>query len=62
MTAFTNIPKHVEEALQGSSRREFLKTSGMLVVSFGVGSFAGAAPFAADASCSTGRTQSEMPV
>ena len=48
MTAFTNIPKHVEEALQGSSRREFLKTSGMLVVSFGVGSFAGAAPFAAD--------------
>ena len=37
MTAFTNIPKHIEDAVDqshGQSRRDFLKTSGMLVVSF----------------------------
>src|SRR5688572_11715510 len=33
MTAFTKIPKHIEEVL--TSRRRFLKTSGLLVVSFG---------------------------
>ena len=36
MTAFTRVPKQVEAVLEGSSRREFLKTSGMLVVSLGV--------------------------
>ena len=40
MTAFTNIPKQVEELLQKSdvtiARRSFLKGAGMLVVSFGV--------------------------
>src|SRR6202163_460814 len=40
MTAFTNIPKQVEELLQKSdvtiARRNFLKGAGMLVVSFGV--------------------------
>src|SRR6202163_1887350 len=40
MTAFTNIPKQVEELLQKSdvtiARRRFLKGAGMLVVSFGV--------------------------
>src|SRR5580693_4709893 len=40
MTAFTNIPKKVEELLQKSdvtiARRSFLKGAGMLVVSFGV--------------------------
>src|ERR1700680_1072193 len=40
MTAFTNIPKQVEELLQKSdvtiARRSFLKGTGMLVVSFGV--------------------------
>src|SRR6202166_4962294 len=39
MTAFTNIPKQVEELLQKSdvtiARRSFLKGAGMLVVSFG---------------------------
>jgi nicotinate dehydrogenase subunit B len=37
MTAFTNIPKHIEEIMESwngqSSRRNFLKTSGLLVVS-----------------------------
>jgi nicotinate dehydrogenase subunit B len=33
MTAFTKIPKHIEDVL--TSRRRFLKTSGLLVVSFG---------------------------
>src|ERR1700680_467914 len=46
MTAFTNIPKQVEELLQKSdvtiARRNFLKGAGMLVVSFGV---AGSHPF-----------------
>ena len=41
MTPFTNIPKQVEELLEKNSRREFLKTSGMLVVSFGVAAVAG---------------------
>src|SRR3984957_11612647 len=40
MTAFTNIPKQVEELLQKSdatmARRSFLKGAGMLVVSIGV--------------------------
>src|SRR6202051_854842 len=40
MTAFTNIPKQVEELLQRSdvtvARRSFLKGTGMLVVSLGV--------------------------
>src|ERR1700732_160557 len=40
MTAFTNIPKQVEELLQKSdvtiARRSFLKGAGMLVVSFGL--------------------------
>src|SRR6266705_1547367 len=38
MTAFTNIPKQVEEVLEKwnvtTSRRNFLKSSGLLVVSF----------------------------
>src|SRR5213080_1328430 len=38
MTAFTNIPKQVEEVLEKwnvtTSRRSFLKSSGLLVVSF----------------------------
>jgi nicotinate dehydrogenase subunit B len=45
MTTFTNIPKHVEALLEQSnrtaSRREFLRTSGLLVVSFGAAAVAG---------------------
>jgi len=41
MSTFTNIPKHIEDALLQSagkaSRRNFLKTSGLLVVSFSAG-------------------------
>ena len=42
MTTFTKIPKHIEDAL--TSRRKFLKTSGLLVVSFGAAA-AGAGSF-----------------
>ena len=51
MTTFTNIPKQVEEVLEKSnvtpSRRNFLKSAGMLVVSF---SAAGTGPLIAAAS------------
>jgi CO/xanthine dehydrogenase Mo-binding subunit len=47
MSAFTNIPKHIDEALKNwdgkTSRRDFLKTSGMLVVSFSAAPIAAAA-------------------
>jgi CO/xanthine dehydrogenase Mo-binding subunit len=42
MTTFTKIPKHIEDVL--TSRRRFLKTSGLLVVSFGAAA-AGAGSF-----------------
>jgi CO/xanthine dehydrogenase Mo-binding subunit len=48
MTTFTTIPEHVEELLEKqngtASRRDFLKTSGMLVVSVSAAALAG--PFA----------------
>jgi CO/xanthine dehydrogenase Mo-binding subunit len=44
MTSFTNIPKHIEDALAAQygpgSRRDFLKTSGLMVVSLGVSALA----------------------
>jgi CO/xanthine dehydrogenase Mo-binding subunit len=50
MTTFTNVPKYIEDALQESStslsRRTFLKTSGLFVVSAGGAAVAG--PFAHD--------------
>ena len=49
MTVFTRIPPRIEQALgawSGTSRRDFLKTSGLLVVSVGVASLAGASPCA----------------
>ena len=56
MTAFTNIPKHIEEVLEQwnvtASRRGFLKSAGMLVVSFsalGVAEKAASAQAAAQA-------------
>src|SRR5215216_3020781 len=47
MIPFTNIPKQIEDAVELSnpSRRDFLRTSGLLVVSFstiGAGSFSAA--------------------
>ncbi|MGH9784004.1 MAG: twin-arginine translocation signal domain-containing protein, partial [Terriglobia bacterium] len=46
MTAFTSIPKQVEEAMEKwggkTSRRDFLKSSGLLVVSLGAGTMASA--------------------
>ncbi|HEY3043869.1 MAG TPA: molybdopterin cofactor-binding domain-containing protein [Vicinamibacterales bacterium] len=51
MTTFTRIPKHIEDLLEKrngtASRRDFLKTSGMLVVSVGAAAVAG--PFVAAA-------------
>ncbi len=51
MTAFTNIPKEIQEMLEkGSpktSRRNFLKGSGLLVVSLGTGTLAHSNPFSA---------------
>src|SRR5216110_3092095 len=55
MSVFTKIPKHIEEVLETwsgkSSRRNFLKTSGMLVVSIGasplIGTSSAQAPGAA---------------
>ncbi len=54
MTTFTNIPKQVEELLEQwnetTSRRNFLKGSGLLVVSFSAAAMANANPFSAEAS------------
>jgi CO/xanthine dehydrogenase Mo-binding subunit len=51
MTTFTNLPKHIAEALDArigtNSRREFLKNSGMLVVSVSVAAAAGTGPLGA---------------
>jgi CO/xanthine dehydrogenase Mo-binding subunit len=63
MTTFTNIPKQVEEALETStttaSRRKFLKSAGLLVVSL---SAAGTSPFATSASAqSTSPAQAAGP-
>src|SRR5262245_38681506 len=59
MTAFTNIPKHIEEVLEKSngksSRRNFLKTSGLLVVSFS------ASPFITASSAQAPATQAGGP-
>ncbi|MBI3263257.1 MAG: twin-arginine translocation signal domain-containing protein [Acidobacteria bacterium] len=44
MITFTNVPKHVEDLLEKwngtASRRDFLKTSGLFVVSFGAAAVA----------------------
>ena len=51
MTTFTSIPKQIEEVLEKrsptTSRRDFLKTSGLLVVSFSTATVTGARPLAA---------------
>jgi CO/xanthine dehydrogenase Mo-binding subunit len=50
MTAFSPVPKQIEDWLErnaATSRRDFLKTSGLLVVSFSASRIAG--PFAAEA-------------
>src|SRR5262245_65779489 len=53
MTAFTNIPRHVEDVLEQRSgtpsRRDFLKTSGLFVVSLGAAVVSGTSPLAAGA-------------
>ncbi len=56
MTPFTKIPQHIEDLLDQrsgtASRRDFLKTSGMLVVSAGAAAVVG--PLAASASAQGG--------
>lgn len=53
MTTFTNVPKQVEELLEKwngtTSRRNFLKGSGLLVVSFSAAAIANANPFSPEA-------------
>src|SRR6266566_1280224 len=53
MTPFTNIPKQVEEVLEKwtgtTSRRNFLKSSGLFVVSFSAAAVASASPLATGA-------------
>ena len=52
MTAFTKVPRQVEDALERlatPSRRRFLKTSGLFVVSVGAAAFAGPLRIAAGA-------------
>src|SRR5205809_1140365 len=53
MTPFTNIPKEVEEVLEKwtgtTSRRNFLKSSGLFVVSFSAAAVASASPLATGA-------------
>ena len=53
MTTFTNVPKQVEDLLEKwngtTSRRNFLKGSGLFVVSFSAAAIANANPFSAEA-------------
>ena len=53
MTVFTNVPKAIQEALEersAPSRREFLRTSGLFVVSLGAAAVPGAGSLAASPS------------
>jgi CO/xanthine dehydrogenase Mo-binding subunit len=65
MTTFTNIPKQVEELLekwQGTtSRRTFLKGSGLLVVSVSAAAVTSANPFASEASAQAAAAQATGP-
>jgi CO/xanthine dehydrogenase Mo-binding subunit len=65
MTAFTNVPKQIEELLEArigtTSRRTFLKNSGMLVVSFGAAAIAGGNPFGAEAGSAAVAAQTSGP-
>ncbi len=67
MTAFTNIPKQVEEVMEKwkngkTSRRNFLKGSGLLVVSFSAAAMAKANPLSPNASAQdSGGAQSAGP-
>jgi CO/xanthine dehydrogenase Mo-binding subunit len=58
MTSFTNIPKHIEEAMEKwngtTSRRSFLKNTGLLVVSFSATAMAGASLVSLGASAQSG--------
>ena len=65
MTTFTRIPKEVEAALQQwdhvASRRDFLKTSGLFVVSFSAAVITDAVPLAAAASSEAAAGQAAGP-
>ena len=62
MTTFTSVPKQVEEVLErcegGTSRREFLRSAGLLVVSF---SSTGSALAAAAQTAGTGQAAGLYP-
>ena len=65
MTAFTNIPKEVEEVLEKwnptTSRRNFLKGSGLFVVSLSTATLASAPGFAPGSNAQAAAVQTEGP-
>ena len=65
MTTFTSIPKEIEDVLEqrssATSRRDFLKTSGVFVVSFGAAAVSPASALVAAAQGETAATQAAGP-
>jgi len=65
MTPFTNIPKQVEDAMEkwdgGTTRRDFLKNSGLLVVSFSAAAVSGASLLSPAANAQSGAAQAAGP-
>jgi len=65
MTTFTNIPKQIEELLEQwngtTSRRNFIKGSGLLVVSFSAAAIADANPLSPEASADAAMAQAAGP-
>ena len=65
MTTFTSIPKEIEDVLEqrnpATSRRDFLKTSGIFVVSFSAAAVTGAGPLAAAAGGEAAAAQAAGP-
>ena len=64
MTTFTSIPKEIEDVLRqdpSTSRRDFLKTSGLLVVSFSAAAVSGAATLAAATGAGAAAAQAAGP-
>src|SRR5262245_61006668 len=65
MTAFTNIPKQVEDFLENwtgtTSRRNFLKSSGLFVVGVSAATVAGASPLVAQAAQAAAQAGSLYP-
>ena len=63
MTPFTSVPRTIEAALErrGATRRDFLKTSGLMVVSFGAATVPGARHLAAAGAVNAAGAQTSGP-